>query len=59
MSPRAIRQAAHAVARERSFGAGLVVRETGLAEAPKPRLLDRVRGMRLQPYHVRQAKESR
>ena len=35
MSPRAIRQAACAVAVDESFGAGPVVRETGLAEAPK------------------------
>ena len=33
----------YAVAPEETFGARLLVRETGPAEAPKPRLLDRVR----------------
>ena len=43
MSLRADRRVAYAVALNDPFGAGLVVRETGLAEAPKPRLLERGR----------------
>ena len=43
VSLRANRQAAFAMVLDEPFGAGLVVRETGPAEAPKPRLLDRVR----------------
>jgi hypothetical protein len=37
------RPVVYAVAPEHALGARLVVRETGPAEAPKPRLLDRVR----------------
>ena len=37
------RRVVYAVAPEHTLGASLLVRETGPAEAPKPRLLDRVR----------------
>ena len=37
------RRLVYAMAREHTLGARLLVRETGPAEAPKPRLLDRVR----------------
>ena len=37
------RPVVYAVAPEHTLGARLLVRETGPAEAPKPRLLDRVR----------------
>ena len=40
---RSSRRVVYAAAPEETFGARLVVREIGPAEAPKPRLLDRVR----------------
>ena len=57
VGPRVNRQAAYAVVLDEPFGAGLVVRETGPADAPKPWLLDRVRqAIRARHYSPRTEK---